>query len=381
MENQSIIGMSGRISFAKGGADPDKNILLQRIQGGKRINIGYYRQDTDPKGFEWIPGALQWKDNKVPRDSTFVTRKEIVIPPSLYITLSVLSSLGILIAILFLSFNICYRTNRFVKLSSPNINNVLLLGCVLCYVTVFIRPTENITIATCQARVVCFCLGFTITFGALFTKTWRVYRIFTNKKLLKRTIKDIQLLAIIAVLVLLLTAILIVWQIFSPFEVKPYELENQKDVVGNDEEVRFFVHTCISKQSTYFEWTIFIIEGMMLTFGAFLAWETRHVTIAALNDSHQISLCLYNVVILSAVGLTLSLVLENQVVLLYGITSGFLVFGTTLTQLFVFIPKVHAVFAKVDCTINGVTGTAKADQGRSGGNASTSASSKRAPEN
>lgn len=42
-----------------------------------------------------------------------------------------------------------------------------------------------------------------------------------------QTIKDIQLLAIIAVLVLLLTAILIVWQILSPFEVKRYELENQ----------------------------------------------------------------------------------------------------------------------------------------------------------
>ncbi|KAH3769086.1 hypothetical protein DPMN_170333, partial [Dreissena polymorpha] len=364
MGNQSIIGMSGRISFSKGGADPNKMMLLQRIQGAKRINLGYYRQDTNPKIFEWIPGALVWKDNKIPRDSTLVTQKEIRIPPALYITICVLSGLGIIIVFLFLSFNIYYRNNRFVKLSSPNINNVLLFGCVLCYVTVFIRPTGNVTSTMCQARVVCFCLAFTITFSALFSKTWRVYRIFTNKKLLKRTIKDIQLFAMIAVIVMLLTAILIVWQIVSPFEVERNELENEKNVVGNDEEVRFFVQTCVSKQSTYFAWTIYIFEGMMLSFGAFLAWETRHVTIEALNDSHQIGLCLYNVVILSAVALTLSLVLEDQVVLLYGITSGFLIFGTTLTQLFVFVPKVHAVFTKVDCTLKGMTATANTGQGQ-----------------
>ncbi|KAH3817973.1 hypothetical protein DPMN_119558 [Dreissena polymorpha] len=381
MGNQSIIGMSGRISFAKGGADPDKSILLQRIQGGHRINLGYYRQDTYPNRFDWIPDALKWKDNKIPRDSTFVIHKEIVIPPTLYITICVFAGLGIILSFLFLSFNIYYRNNRNVKLSSPNINNVLLFGCVLCYVTVFIRPTENVTSATCKARAVCFCLAFTITFSALFSKTWRVYRIFTNKKLLRRTIKDIQLFAIIAIIVMLLTAILIVWQLVSPFQVEAHELDFEKDMVGNDVEVRFFVQTCVSKQSTYFVWTIYIIEGMMLSFGAFLAWETRHVKIEALNDSHHIGLCLYNVVILSAVGLTLSLVLENQMVLLYGITSGFLIFGTTLTQLFVFVPKVHAVLTKVDCSIKGVTATANTGQGRSQGNASTFPASDSAPEN
>ena len=28
----------------------------------------------------------------------------------------------------------------------------------------------------------------------------------------------------------------------------------------------------------YFGWTIYIIEGALLTFGAFLAWESRHVS-------------------------------------------------------------------------------------------------------
>ena len=61
---------------------------------------------------------------------------------------------------------------------------------------------------------------------------------------------------------------------------------------------------------------------------------------AALNDSHFIGMCLYNVVVLSAVGLTLNLVLEDKVALLYGIISAVLIIGTTATQLVVFVPKV-----------------------------------------
>ena len=64
------------------------------------------------------------------------------------------------------------------------------------------------------------------------------------------------------------------------------------------------------------------------------------VTIPALNDSKLIGMCLYNVVILSGLGLTVSLLLEEREVLLYGVVSGGLLIGTTLTQLMLFVPKV-----------------------------------------
>lgn len=85
----------------------------------------------------------------------------------------------------------------------------------------------------------------------------------------------------------------------------------------------------------------FTKRSLVYVTGAVCPFLVYHqVKIEALNDSHQIGLCLYNVVILSAVGLTLSLLLDQQVSLLYGVTCGCLVIGTTLTQLVVFIPKV-----------------------------------------
>ena len=68
------------------------------------------------------------------------------------------------------------------------------------------------------------------------------------------------------------------------------------------------------------------------------------VKIEALNDSRLIGMCLYNVVVLSAVGLTLNLTLGDQVTLVYGIQSSILLIGTTSTQLVVFVPKVCSAY-------------------------------------
>lgn len=64
------------------------------------------------------------------------------------------------------------------------------------------------------------------------------------------------------------------------------------------------------------------------------------MTIPALNDSHYIGMCIYNVMVLSVLGVVLGFVLQDQVTLNYTLTSAFLLLGTTVTQLIIFIPKV-----------------------------------------
>ena len=59
-------------------------------------------------------------------------------------------------------------------------------------------------------------------------------------------------------------------------------------------------------------------------------------------------MCLYNAVVLSAIGLTLSLLLDDQVVMMYGITAGCTLIGTTATQAIIFIPKVCITIACAD---------------------------------
>ena len=49
-------------------------------------------------------------------------------------------------------------------------------------------------------------------------------------------------------------------------------------LTADDAEVRPFIHVCHSKNGVYFSWTLYIVEGIILVFGAFLAWETRNVS-------------------------------------------------------------------------------------------------------
>ena len=57
--------------------------------------------------------------------------------------------------------------------------------------------------------------------------------------------------------------------------------------IGNDEEVHPFVRTCQSANSSYFKWTLILLEGAMLSFGAFLAFETRHVRTVGIVSIHM----------------------------------------------------------------------------------------------
>lgn len=64
------------------------------------------------------------------------------------------------------------------------------------------------------------------------------------------------------------------------------------------------------------------------------------VKIAALNDSQYIGMCIYNIAVLSLLGVVLAFALTDQVDLSYIFTCCIIIFGTTSTQLIIFIPKV-----------------------------------------
>ena len=81
---------------------------------------------------------------------------------------------------------------RQIKMSSPNLNNLIIVGCILCYSSVIILGLDSsITSETafpyiCTAKAWVLMAGFTLSFGSMFSKTWRVHSIFTNVQLNKK---------------------------------------------------------------------------------------------------------------------------------------------------------------------------------------------------
>lgn len=72
-----------------------------------------------------------------------------------------------------------------------------------------------------------------------------------------------------------------------------------------------------------------------------IAWETRKVKIAALNDSKSIGVCIYNVAISALVGLSISELLDqSRVDEIYVATSVCILVATSGTIIIIFLPKV-----------------------------------------
>lgn len=69
----------------------------------------------------------------------------------------------------------------------------------------------------CTARAWLLMAGFSLAFGAMFSKTWRVHSIFTDVKLNKKVIKDYQLFMVVGILLAIDLVIMTTWQIADPF--------------------------------------------------------------------------------------------------------------------------------------------------------------------
>lgn len=77
-------------------------------------------------------------------------------------------------------------------------------------------------------------------------------------------------------------------------------------------------------------------------FGCFLAWETRNVSIPALNDSKYIGMSVYNVGIMCIIGAAVSFLTRDQPNVQFCIVALVIIFCSTITLCLVFVPKVPA---------------------------------------
>ena len=70
---------------------------------------------------------------------------------------------------------------------------------------------------------------------------------------------------------------------------------------------------------------------------------TLQIQLETHNDSRQVGISLYNTLVLGAFGLIISLLLEEDAVIVYALSSICTIAGTTLNLAILFIPKVICI--------------------------------------
>lgn len=93
---------------------------------------------------------IKWKGNQVPIAQRVLKLRVITVPKTAFYTVLLCSLLGILVCLMFLYFNLHFRGVKTVKLSSPRLNNIAVLGCIVVYVAVILLGLDQATIISEQ---------------------------------------------------------------------------------------------------------------------------------------------------------------------------------------------------------------------------------------
>merc|ERR1719336_1675969 len=158
---------------------------------------------------------------------------------TLYIPMVIVSILGILMASILIFVNNKFNYRRIIMHSHPSCNNLILMGIILCLLATIplgfntkLIPDYLFT-TVCSAPNWLLHLGFSLGYGSMFTKIWRVHRIATHTKTkgedkIKTPVVPWKLWSMVGCLLAVDALFLAIWQIVDPLKKKRISFDTEK---------------------------------------------------------------------------------------------------------------------------------------------------------
>ncbi|XP_041973799.1 gamma-aminobutyric acid type B receptor subunit 1 [Aricia agestis] len=347
INSTSFLGVSGLVAFSSQG-DRIALTQIEQLTDNHYVKLGYY--DTQADNLTWLERE-RWVGGKVPPDRTVVVNELRTVSLSLFACMTALCIAGILAAIALIIFNIMHRHRRVIQWSHPACNTVMLCGCCVCFGSAIALGVDGRWVTPhhypglCAARAWLLATGFSMAYGAMFTKVWRVHRHTTKPKPdTKKRMHGWKLYTMVGGLLMVDVAILTAWQLRDPLqrrvEIFPLEAPSHND---DDVHIRPELEHCESEHNTVWLGVMYGYKGLVLVFGLFLAYETRSVKVRQINDSRYVGMSIYNVVVLCLITAPVTLVIASQQDAAFAFVSLAIVFCCFLSMALIFVPKVIEV--------------------------------------
>ncbi|XP_016910951.1 gamma-aminobutyric acid type B receptor subunit 1 isoform X4 [Apis cerana] len=371
INSTQFLGVSGYVAFSSQG-DRIALTQIEQMIDGKYVKLGYY--DTQSDNLTWR-NMERWIGGKVPQDRTIVKTVLRTVSLPLFICMGTISSLGIIIAVALIIFNIWNRHRRVIMSSHPVCNTIMLIGVIACFVSVFLLGIDGRFVAAweypavCQARSWMLSTGFTLAFGAMFSKVWRVHRLTTKTKAdqAKKKIQPWKLYTMVSGLLAVDIVLLVCWQVLDPLQRKMETFPLELPPFGDDDaRIRPELEHCESTHNNIWLGLIYSYKGIILVFGLFLAYETRSIKVKQINDSRYVGMSIYNVVVLCLITAPVTMVIASQQDASFAFVALAIIFCCFLSMALIFVPKVIEVIRhpkdKAESKYNTDVGMSKEDE-------------------
>ncbi len=200
-----------------------------------------------------------------------------------------------LIAVSVVSAALIHRARALpiVKLSSPIFNYLVILGCILAWVSICISGVE--TSLVCNVWFWTVALAFTCVFGSLFLKLHRIHRIFHSKTRVMTGLKDSSLLKRMAVLVLFDVVVLLVWSIGFPLRL------TVKREYKVDKYIAYTAPVCQGPHASVFGGILGVSKIIMIVWATVLAVRTRNVNLRDMNEARHVAVSVYTILVITSI--------------------------------------------------------------------------------
>jgi len=169
-----------------------------------------------------------------------------------------------------------HRSEARVRMAQPFFLALILFGCLISSSTILAFMQQA---GTGRSHQLCmlipwlYSVGFSVTFGTLFTKIYRVHKVYRSAMRMRRV--QVTLLSAVRWIALVLCidmAILIVWQVYDP-------MEWTRNVVNSDKNgyVLESVGVCHSDGWVWFAGAIAAFHFVLVSKAAYIGFQTRNV--------------------------------------------------------------------------------------------------------
>ncbi|CAH1158353.1 unnamed protein product [Phyllotreta striolata] len=176
-----------------------------------------------------------------------------------------------------------YGNVKVIRAASPVLLRVIALGAFFIYSTMIVMYPKP-TIYTCTARIWLREIGFSLTYGALMLKTWRISVIFRVRSAKAVKITDTNLLKRLGVILTIFTAFLLIRTLVAPPVV----------IVGRTAD-DLKAYLC---KTDWWDHLFSTLEVLFLVWGIRLCIVVRKAP-SEFNESRFISMAIYNEFLLS----------------------------------------------------------------------------------
>ncbi|XP_078721635.1 gamma-aminobutyric acid type B receptor subunit 1-like isoform X7 [Lampetra fluviatilis] len=350
----SFSGVSGQVVFDASGSRMAWT-LIEQLQDGKYVKIGYY--DSSSNNISWF-NAEKWIGGSPPPDRTKVVEQFRYLSQGLYISVCVLATVGIILGLLCLSFNVYNRQIRYVQNSKPGLNNMTVVGCVLALSAVFPLGLDglHISMATfpfvCQLRVWLISMGFSLAYSSMFTKIWWVHTASIKKSETKEKTKisqefeDWKLYAMAGGFLLTDAIFILIWQVVHPLHRTIEDFIQEKREGEEDIYIWSRLEHCSSFKIMTWLGVFYGYKGVLLLLGIFLAYETKSMYAEKINDHRAVGMAIYNVAILCMITAPVTMILTSQQDASFVFTSLAIIFSSFITLAVLFLPKMRRILLR-----------------------------------